>query len=52
MKEQGFVLFDTVEWQEKGVLFKYYKNRNYKLTIGVGKNEINTVDYEISLDFL
>lgn len=52
MKEQGFILFDTVEWQEKGVLFKHYKNKNYKLTIGVGKNEINTVTYEISLDYL
>lgn len=52
MTEQGFKLFDTVEWPEKGVLFKYYKNKYYKLTIGIGKNEINSVDYEISLDYL
>ena len=52
MKELGFVLYDTDEWQEKGVLFKEYKNRNYKLTIAVGKNEINTVNYEISLHYL
>jgi hypothetical protein len=52
MKEQGFSLFDKAEWQEKGVLFKYYKNKNYKLTLAIGKNEINSVDYEITLEFI
>jgi hypothetical protein len=50
MKEQGFNLFDTEEWQEKGVLFKYYKNKNYQLTLAVGKTKINSVNYEITIE--
>jgi hypothetical protein len=50
MKEQGFNLIDTKEWKEKGVLFKYYENKYYRLTIAVvGKDKTNTVDYEITL---
>ena len=52
MKEQGFVLFDTEHFQERGVLFKTYKNKNYTLILGTGKNEINTVTYEISLEII
>lgn len=51
-KEQGFNLYDTLEYEEKGVLFKTYKNKNYELTLGIGKNEVNSVTYEISLQFI
>jgi hypothetical protein len=49
MKEQGFSLIDTKEWKEKGVLFKYYENKYYSLTIAVGRLNANSVDYEITL---
>lgn len=51
LKEQGFSLFDTYQFEEKGVLFKKYRDKKYELTLATGKNETNTVTYEISLNF-
>ena len=52
MKEQGFSLLKTLPYEKKGVLFKYYKNKNYQITVGIGKNELNTSTYEINIEFV
>jgi hypothetical protein len=49
MKEQGFSLVDSKEWEEKGVLFKYYENKYYKLNLAVSRYQVNSADYEITL---
>jgi hypothetical protein len=52
MKEQGFSLLKTLPYEKKGILFKYYKNKNYQITVGIGKNELNTSTYEVNIEFI
>jgi hypothetical protein len=52
LKEQGFSLYETFQYDAEGVLFKSYRDKKYELTLGTGKNELNSVTYEISLKFI
>jgi hypothetical protein len=52
LKQQGLSLYETFQDEAQGVLFKSYRDKKYELTLGTGKNELNSVSYEISLQLI